>query len=100
MWKRVVAGRPNHVGNLVLGSAKTRQSMDASALPARSRAGIRQEHDWRLQSLCAMHGHDADLVALLLPVALDLNLAQAQLVDDALHGRRARPGTGRREAGT
>ena len=43
-----------------------------------------RNHDRRLQALGAVHRHDAHLVALLLHVALDLDVAGAKLIDEAL----------------
>ena len=38
-----------------------------------------------------MHSHDADLIALLLHVALDLDVGRAQRIDEALQRRRGLP---------
>ena len=57
----------------------------------RQHAGVRQEHDRRLEALGAMHRHDADLVALLLHVALDLDVGRAQRIDEALQRWRRLP---------
>ena len=63
----------------------------------RPHAGIGQEHDRRLQTLGAVHGHDADLVALLLHVALDLDVGRVHRVDEALQRWRRFPVEAKRE---
>src|SRR5262245_23633157 len=62
----------------------SRQVIEPWPLIARSRARVGQEYDRRLQAFGAVHRHDADLVALLFHVALDLDVAGAKLVEEAL----------------
>ncbi len=68
--------------------ARSRQGEQSRPMRPNVHAGVGQEHDRRLQALGAMHRHDADLVAVLLHVALDLDVAAAQLIDEALQRRR------------
>ena len=89
--ERIAAGRPDDMADFLRRNAMPREQMDARALGPRPHAGIRQEHDRRLQALGAMHRHDADLVALLLHVALDLDVGRAHGVDEALQRRRGFP---------
>src|SRR5262245_18144605 len=60
------------------------QGVEPWPLIARPRARVGQEHDRRLQAFGAVHRHDADLVALLLHVALDLDVSGAKLVEETL----------------
>ena len=62
--------------------------IEPQPLQPRPHAGVGQEHDRRLQAFRAVHRHDAYLVALLLHVALDLDVARAELIDEALQRRR------------
>ena len=64
--------------------AGTRDGIEPRPLHAQLGAGVGQEHDRCLQAFGAVHRHDANLVALLLHVALDLHVAGAKLVDEAL----------------
>ena len=81
-------GEPDEMADLARSRACAGKRVEAHPLPARQGAGVRQEHDRRLQAFGAMDRHDAHLVALLLHVALDLEVAQAKRVDEALQRRR------------
>ena len=70
--------------HLVRRLAGAGQGVESDPLLPRRHAGVRQEYDRRLQTFRAVHCHDAHLVTLLLHVALDLDVARAELIDEAL----------------
>src|SRR5690606_32390822 len=75
----VHAHRPERHGRPILGPE------DALVVAAgRRAAGVGQEHDVGLESLGAVHGHDAHLFAPLLHVALDLGGAALEPGKEAL----------------
>ena len=55
---------------------------------ARRATGIRHEDNFRFQTLRPMHGHDANLVAAFVHVALDLCPTADDPVKESLHGGR------------
>ena len=81
---RIAAGRPHEMADIFGRCAVPRHGVEPRPLIARACARVGQEHDRRLQAFGAVHRHDADLVALLLHVALDLDVAGAKLIEEAL----------------
>src|SRR5262245_27127747 len=81
---RVTFGRPYEMIDISGRCDLSRQVIEPWPLIARSRARVGQEYDRRLQAFGAVHRHDADLVALLFHVALDLDVTGAKLVEEAL----------------